>query len=374
LQPDTILILLVIFLHISYNDSNSETSLNSERKESKIMKFITIGELLMRLSPPDYEKIRTTSSYVVNFGGAEANVAVSLANLGVDTTVFTVLPDNDIGRSAVRSLKANDVHTSPIIFGGERMGVYFLEEGIGVRSSKVIYDRKHSAFAEYDYTTVDFKALLEGYDWLHLSGITPALSNSCQILIEAAIYAARQLGMTISFDCNYRSMLWSFDEARDIISRYLPYVDVLIGIEPLHLQDENGHDLKDGMSMQPDYEEQDRIFQAMADRYHFKAIARHVRYTHSSSENSLKAYLYYNGQTYESKLFRFQILDRVGGGDSFAGGVICGMLDGKNFKDALEYGVAASALKHTIPGDFNLVSRKEVETLAGGDASGRVQR
>ena len=158
------------------------------------MKFITIGELLMRLSPPDYEKIRTTSSYVVNFGGAEANVAVSLANLGVDTTVFTVLPDNDIGRSAVRSLKANDVHTSPIIFGGERMGVYFLEEGIGVRSSKVIYDRKHSAFAEYDYTTVDFKALLEGYDWLHLSGITPALSNSCQILIEAAIYAARQLG------------------------------------------------------------------------------------------------------------------------------------------------------------------------------------
>ena len=197
------------------------------------MKFITIGELLMRLSPPDYEKIRTTSSYVVNFGGAEANVAVSLANLGVDTTVFTVLPDNDIGRSAIRSLKANDVHTSPIIFGGERMGVYFLEEGIGVRSSKVIYDRKHSAFAEYDYTTVDFKALLEGYDWLHLSGITPALSNSCQILIEAAIYAARQLGMTISFDCNYRSMLWSFDEARDIISRYLPYVDVLIGIEPL---------------------------------------------------------------------------------------------------------------------------------------------
>ena len=280
------------------------------------MKFITIGELLMRLSPPDYEKIRTTSSYVVNFGGAEANVAVSLANLGVDTTVFTVLPDNDIGRSAVRSLKANDVHTSPIIFGGERMGVYFLEEGIGVRSSKVIYDRKHSAFAEYDYTTVDFKALLEGYDWLHLSGITPALSSSCQILIEAAIYAARQLGMTISFDCNYRSMLWSFDEARDIISRYLPYVDVLIGIEPLHLQDENGHDLKDGMSMQPDYEEQDRIFQAMADRYHFKAIARHVRYTHSSSENSLKAYLYYNGQTYESKLFRFQILDRVGGGDA----------------------------------------------------------
>ena len=327
------------------------------------MKFITIGELLMRLSPPDYEKIRTTSSYVVNFGGAEANVAVSLANLGVDTTVFTVLPDNDIGRSAVRSLKANDVHTSPIIFGGERMGVYFLEEGIGVRSSKVIYDRKHSAFAEYDYTTVDFKALLEGYDWLHLSGITPALSNSCQILIEAAIYAARQLGMTISFDCNYRSMLWSFDEARDIISRYLPYVDVLIFIEPLHLQDENGHDLKDGMSMQPDYEEQDRIFQAMADRYHFKAIARHVRYTHSSSENSLKAYLYYNGQTYESKLFRFQILDRVGGGDAFSSGLIYALMNNYKPRDVVNFAVASSVMKHSIHGDTNITDVESIQRL-----------
>ena len=327
------------------------------------MKFITIGELLMRLFPPDYEKIGTTCSYVVNFGGAEANVAVSLANLGVDTTVFTVLPDNDIGRSAVRSLKANDVHTSPIIFGGERMGVYFLEEGIGVRSSKVIYDRKHSAFAEYDYTTVDFKALLEGYDWLHLSGITPALSSSCQILIEAAISAARQLGMTISFDCNYRSMLWSFDEARDIISRYLPYVDVLIGIEPLHLQDENGHDLKDGMSMQPDYEEQDRIFQAMADRYHFKAIAGHVRYTHSSSENSLKAYLYYNGQTYESKLFRFQILDRVGGGDAFSSGLIYALMNNYKPRDVVNFAVASSVMKHSIHGDTNITDVESIQRL-----------
>ena len=243
------------------------------------------------------------------------------------------------------------------------MGVYFLEEGIGVRSSKVIYDRKHSAFAEYDYTTVDFKALLEGYDWLHLSGITPALSNSCQILIEAAIYAARQLGMTISFDCIYRSMLWSFDEARDIISRYLPYVDVLIGIEPLHLQDENGHDLKDGMSMQPDYEEQDRIFQAMADRYHFKAIARYVRYTHSSSENSLKAYLYYNGQTYESKLFRFQILDRVGGGDAFSSGLIYALMNNYKPRDVVNFAVASSVMKHSIHGDTNITDVESIQRL-----------
>ena len=208
------------------------------------MKFITIGELLMRLSPPNYEKIRTTSSFVVNFGGAEANVAVSLANLGIDSTVFTVVPNNDVGKSALRYLKANDVHTSPIILSGERMGLYYLEEGVAVRASQVIYDRKHSAFAEYDYNTLDMKEILKDYDWLHLSGITPALSNNCEILIEQALYAAKQLGMTVSFDCNYRSKLWSFNEARDIISRYLPYVDILIGIEPLHLTDENGHDLK----------------------------------------------------------------------------------------------------------------------------------
>ena len=327
------------------------------------MKFITIGELLMRLSPPNYDKIRTTGSYVVNFGGAESNVAVSLANLEVDTTFFTVLPDNDIGRSAIRSLKANDVHTSPIIRSGERMGLYYLEEGIGVRSSKVIYDRKHSAFSEYDYTTVDFKALLNGYDWLHLSGITPALSANCQILVEMAIAAAKDLGLTVSFDCNYRSMLWTFEEARDVITGYLPYVDVLIGIEPLHLQDENGKDLKDGLSMQPEYEDQDRVFQAMAERWNFKAIARHVRYTHSSSENSLKGFLYFDGETYESKLFRFQILDRVGGGDAFASGLIYALMENYKPREIINFAVASSVMKHSIHGDTNITDVESIRRL-----------
>ncbi len=327
------------------------------------MKFITIGELLMRLSPPNYEKIRTTNSFVVNFGGAEANVAVSLANLGIDSTVFTVVPNNDIGKSALRYLKSNDVHTSPIILSGERMGIYYLEEGVAVRASQVIYDRKHSAFAEYDYNSLDMRSILKDYDWLHLSGITPALSDNCEILIEQALYAAKQLGMTVSFDCNYRSKLWSFDEARDIISRYLPYVDILIGIEPLHLMDENGHDLKDGLSLQPDYDAQDRIFKELAARFPFKAIARHVRYVHSGSENSLKAYLYYQGKTYESDLFRFTILDRVGGGDAFSSGLIFALMDNMNPQDTINFAVASSVMKHSIRGDTNITDKESILRL-----------
>ena len=199
------------------------------------MKFITIGELLLRLSPPNYEKIRTTNSFIINFGGAEANVAVSLANLGIDSTYFTVLPNNDLGKAAVAYLKANDVHASKIILDGDRIGTYYLEEGVSVRSSKVIYDRKYSAFAEYDYTDTDLEYLLKGYDWLHLSVITPPLSANCQILLEKALVVAKRLGITVSFDPNYRASLWEWNTARDVLSTYLQYVDILIVIETLHL-------------------------------------------------------------------------------------------------------------------------------------------
>lgn len=332
------------------------------------MRFITIGELLMRLSPPNYEKIRTTNSFIVNFGGAEANVAVSLANLGVDCSVFTVVPNNDIGKSAMRYLKANDVHTSPIIFAGERMGTYYLEEGISVRASQVIYDRKYSAFAEYDYTDLDLTGILKDYNWLHLSGITPALSNNCKILMEKALVVAKRLGMTVSFDCNFRSKLWGFEEARDILSRYMPYVDVLIGIEPLHLVDENGHDIKDGMSMQPSYEDQDRVFQELDKRYHFKAIARHVRYVHSSNSNSLKAYLFFGGKTYESQLMTFNILDRVGGGDAFSSGLIYALMEGMPPEETVNFAVASSVMKHAIRGDTNITDKESIMRLMNNNS------
>ncbi len=328
-------------------------------KDINDIRFITIGEILLRLSPPNYEKIRTANSFIINYGGAEANVAASLANLGVDSTFFTVLPDNSVGKSAVRFLRTNDVHMSKTLFSGERIGIYYLEEGFAVRSSKVIYDRKGSSFATYDYSNVDMKAVLAGFDWLHLSGITPALSKNCRELIMMALVAAKELGITVSFDCNYRSALWEWQEARDCITEYLPFVDVLIGIEPLNLPGPDGRDLKDGLSLQPSFKEQDKIFAALASRYDFKAIARHVRYVHSGSENSLKAFLWYNGETYESKTFRFNILDRVGGGDAFASGLIYALMDNMEPNDIINFAVSSSVIKHTIHGDFNVTDDKQ---------------
>lgn len=329
-------------------------------------KFITIGEIMLRLTPPDYEKIRMATEFEASYGGSEANIALALANLGIDSTFFSVVPNNSLGKSAVRMLRSNDVHCTPMILSTpeetptHRLGTYYLETGYGIRPSKVIYDRKHSAITEYDFGQVDLDALLEGFDWLHLSGITPALSKSCGQLILDALKVARAKGMTISFDGNFRSALWSWEEARDFCTQCLPYVDVLLGIEPYHLwrdeEDRSKGDWKDGVPMQPTYEQQDKIFQAFLARYpNLKCIARHVRYVHSGSENSLKAYMWYEGHTFESKLLTFNVLDRVGGGDAFASGLIYAMMHGYRPMDMVNFAVASSAIKHTIHGDGNII-------------------
>lgn len=237
--------------------------------------------------------------------------------------------------------------------------VHTLETGYGIRPSKVIYDRKHSAITEYDFSQVDLDELLEGFDWLHLSGITPALAPNCRGLIIDMLKEAKKKGLTVSFDGNFRSTLWTWDEARDFCTECLPYVDVLLGIEPYHLwKDENDHskgDWKDGVPLQPSYEQQDEIFQHFIERYpSLKCIARHVRYAHSGSENSLKAFMWYDGHTFESKLFTFNILDRVGGGDAFASGLIYAMLHNYKAMDMINFAVASSAIKHTIHGDANI--------------------
>lgn len=328
-------------------------------------KFITVGEIMLRLTPPNYEKIRMSSGFDASYGGSEANIALALANLGVDSTFFSVVPNNSLGKSAVRMLRSNDVHCTPMILStpeetpSHRLGTYYLETGFGIRASKVIYDRKHSAITEYDFSKVDLDALLEGFDWLHLSGITPALGPNCQKLTLDCLKAARAKGMTISFDGNFRSTLWSWEEARDFCTQCLPYVDVLLGIEPYHLwRDEEDHslgDVKDGIGMQPTYEQQDEIFQAFVKRYpNMRCIARHVRYVHSGSENSLKAFMYYEGHTFESKFFTFTILDRVGGGDAFASGLIYAMIHGYRAMDMINFAVASSVIKHTIHGDANI--------------------
>ena len=328
-------------------------------------KFITIGEIMLRLTPPNYEKIRMATSFEASYGGSEANIALALANLGVDSTFFSVVPNNSLGKSAIRMLRSNDVHCTPVILSTpqqtptHRLGSYYLETGYGIRASKVIYDRKNSAIAEFDYDTLDLDALLDGFTWLHLSGITPALSKNCRKLTLDCLHTAKEKGITVSFDGNFRSLLWSWEEARDFCTECLPYVDVLLGIEPYHLWvDENDHskgDVKDGVPLQPSYEQEDEIFQAFVARYpNLKCIARHVRYAHSGSENSLKAFLWYENHTFESKLFTFNILDRVGGGDAFASGLIYAMMHDYKPMDIVNFAVASSAIKHTIRGDANI--------------------
>ena len=328
-------------------------------------KFITIGEIMLRLTPPNYEKIRSASTFEASYGGREANIALALANLGIDSPFFTVVPNNSVGKSAIRMMRSNDVHCTPVILSTpeqtptHRMGCYYLETGYGIRASKVIYDRKHSAFTEFDYSTIDIEHLLDGFTWLHLSGITPALSSSCRQLVNDCLKVAKEKGLTVSFDGNFRSTLWTWEEARDFCTECLPYIDVLFGIEPYHLwKDENDHskgDLKDDIPYRPSYEEQDEIFGVFIERYpNLKCIARHVRYAHTGSENSLKAFVWYQGHTFESKLFTFNILDRVGGGDAFASGLIYAMMHDYKPMDMANFAVASSVIKHTIRGDGNI--------------------
>ena len=322
-------------------------------------KFFTIGEIMLRLSPPNYEKIRMASNFDASYGGSEANIALALANLGIDSTFFSVVPNNSLGKSAVRMLRSNDVHCTPMILSTPEETPTHLETGYGIRASKVTYDRMHSAITEYDFDKVDLNALLDGYDWLHLSGITPALGPGCQNLILNSLKAASEKGITVSFDGNFRSSLWSWEEARDFCTKCLPYVNVLMGIEPYHLwKDETDHskgDFKDGVPLQPSYEQQDEIFRIFAERYpNLKCIARHVRYAHNGSENSLKAFMWYEGHTFESRMFTFNILDRVGGGDAFASGLIYAMMQNYRAMDMINFAVASSVIKHTIHGDANI--------------------
>jgi len=342
------------------------------RNQKSPQKFITVGEIMMRLTPPNYEKIRMANNFDASYGGSEANIALALANLGIDSTFFSVVPNNSLGKSAVRWLRSNDVHCTPVILSTpeetptHRLGTYYLETGYGIRASKVTYDRKHSAITEYDFSKVDLDALLDDFDWLHLSGITPAVGGNCPKLIMDLLKAAHARNMTISFDGNFRSLLWTWEAARDFCTECLPYVTVLFGIEPYHLwRDEKDHakgDWKDGVPMQPSYEQQDEVFQRFVERYpNIKCIARHVRYAHSGSENSLKAFMWYQGHTFESKLFTFNILDRVGGGDAFASGLIYAMMNGYRPMDMINFAVASSVIKHTIHGDANITD--DVESI-----------
>ncbi len=341
-------------------------------------KIVTMGEIMLRLSTPNNEKFIQADEFDVCYGGGEANVAVSLANYGHDAEFVTKVPENPIGDCAVAALRKMNVGTQNIAKGGERLGIYFLETGASMRASNVVYDRAHSSISTATAADFDFDKIFDGADWFHFTGITPAVSDAAAELTELACKAAKAHGVTVSCDLNFRKKLWSSEKAQKVMSNLMQYVDVCIGNEEdadkvLGFKPENT-DVTSGELNLKGYES---IFKQMVAKFDFKYVISSLRVSKSASDNGWSACIYSkeDDEFYHSKEYRVHpIVDRVGGGDSFAGGVICGFLDGKDFKDALEFGVAASALKHTIPGDFNLVSRADVENLAGGDGSGRVQR
>lgn len=341
-------------------------------------KVITMGEIMLRLSTPSHERFIQADNFDVNYGGGEANVAVSLAGFGHDAQFVTAVPDNEIGECALATLRKYQVGTKYVAKEGERLGIYFLESGSSVRPSKVIYDRAHSSISTVRPEAFDFDQIFEGVDWFHFTGITPAISDSAAELTEAALKKAKEHGVKVSVDLNFRKKLWTSEKAQQVMTRLMKYVDVCIGNE----EDANlvlgfkpeGSDVTSGNLKLSGYQS---IFEQMTQKFGFEYCVSSLRVSRSASDNGWSACIYSGktGEFYHSREYSITpIVDRVGGGDSFAAGVICGLLDGKDFKEALEFGVAASALKHTIPGDVNLVTRKEVETLAGGDASGRVQR
>ena len=338
-------------------------------------KVVTLGEIMLRLSTPGNTRFVQSDSFDVVYGGGEANVAVSCANYGHDAYFVTKLPKHEIGQSAVNALRKYGVKTDFIARGGDRVGIYFLEKGASQRPSKVIYDRAHSAISEATPEDFDWAKIFEGADWFHFTGITPAVSDAAAELTEKALIAAKKHGVKVSVDLNFRKKLWSSEKAQKVMTNLMKYVDVCIGNEEdaeLCLGFKPEANVEAGETNAEGYK---GIFKAMAKEFGFKYVVSTLRESFSATHNGWKAMIYNGEEFYESKRYDINpIIDRVGGGDSFSGGIIHGLLTKPNQGAALEFAVAASALKHTINGDFNLVSVDEVEALAGGDASGRVQR
>jgi 2-dehydro-3-deoxygluconokinase len=348
------------------------------KKKTYMPKVITFGEIMLRLSTPNHERFIQADEFDVNYGGGEANVAVSLANYGYDVDFVTAVPDNDIGECAVAALRKYNVGTKYIARCGERLGIYYLESGSAMRPSKVIYDRAHSSISTATEADFDLDAIFSDADWFHFTGITPAISDAAAALTEKALICAKAHGVTVSCDLNFRKKLWSEEKAQKVMTGFMKYVDVIIGNEEdaekvLGFKPGNT-DVTSGELEMAGYKD---IFNQMCDKFGFKYVISSLRESFSASHNGWSACIM-DGATrdfYRSNRFDIMpIVDRVGGGDSFAGGLICGLMDGKSKEDALNFAVAASALKHTIPGDFNLVSRSDVDNLVGGDGSGRVQR
>ena len=339
------------------------------------MKVVTFGELMLRLAPEGYLRFVQSDKYEATFGGAEANVAVSLANYGVNAAFVSKLPEHEIGQCAVNSLRKFGVDTSEIVRGGARVGIYYCEKGASQRPSKVIYDRAGSSIACAERTDFNWEKILNGADWFHFTGITPALSDNVADITLDALKVCRSKGITVSCDLNFRKKLWSKDKAGKVMGELMQYVDYCIA---------NEEDAKDVFGIEADNTDitsgkLDRngyisVARKLTDIFSFKGVAITLRESLSANDNNWSGMLYTGDKAYFSKKYAMHIVDRVGGGDSFGGGLIYSLANGYDPQKAIEFAIAASCLKHSIEGDYNMVSLKEVETLAGGDASGRVQR
>lgn len=338
-------------------------------------KVVTFGELMLRLAPEGYYRFVQAETYGATFGGGEANVAVSLAQFGMQASFVTKLPTHEIGQAAVNSLRRYGVDTSRIKRGGDRVGIYYLEKGASQRPSKVIYDRAYSAISMAKEEDFDWDQIFEGAEWFHITGITPALSDEMAKISIEACKKAKEKGITVSCDLNYRKKLWSKEKAGSVMAELCKYVDVCIANEAdaddvFGIKADNT-DVTSGMVNHEGYKE---VAKKLVDRFHFKKVAITLRSSISANDNKWAAMLYDGKDYYFSKEYNVHIVDRVGGGDSFGAGLIYASMNEYDMQSTIEFAVAASCLKHSVEGDFNMVSVAEVQTLAGGDGSGRVQR
>lgn len=338
-------------------------------------RVITFGELMLRLAPQGYMRFIQTDAYEATYGGGEANVAISLANYGLEAAFVSKMPKHEIGQAGVNSLRRYGVDTSFITRGGERVGIYYLEKGASQRPSKVVYDRTGSAIATAEEKDFDWDKIFDGADWFHFTGITPALGDNIAAITLQAVKVAKARGITVSCDLNYRKKLWSKEKACQVMEQLCKYVDVCIANEEdaadvfgIHA---SGTDVTSGHVNHEGYKE---VAQKLAQRFGFKKVAITLRTSISANDNKWAAMLYDGKDFYFSKQYNVHIVDRVGGGDSFGGGLIYACLQDFPAQEAIEFAVAASCLKHSIEGDYNLVTVEEVLKLAQGDGSGRVQR
>lgn len=342
-------------------------------------KIVTFGEIMLRLSPPGFKRFSQTYNFDVVYGGGESNVAVSLANYGLESSFVSRIPQNDIGECAIMELRKRGVNTSQILRGGERLGIYFLETGAVSRGSKVVYDRAYSGMATIEKGMIDWASIFEGADWFHWTGITPALSQGAADACLEAIKTANKMGVTVSTDLNYRKKLWKYGKAPgDVMPELVEGCDIILGNEEdaekhfgLHPE---GVDVTHGGSI--DAESYLSVLQQLMEMFpRAKKVITTLRGSISASHNTWSGVLWDGKELFKAPTYQItDIVDRVGGGDSFMAGLIYGLLMKEDDQQALDFAVAASCLKHTIKGDANLVTVEEVEKLTAGDASGRVSR